>query len=505
MNDRPTADRLPLRASAPSGVVGDFPRPTTVRPSDAPVGTPAATRPAGRPRRRLGRLIDAVGRLAPTSADQPDRPSTDPVGPVDSPAPESTNRADRATVVVDQHTDGKPTPRRRHHPARPTREIARRQDSPTQLGKGARIGLVVVAVLMAVVVAAPVALSAQDLVDWASAQTGLGLDKFWATLVFIALDAAAAVCVLLMVYCAVRGEPAGGFGLFVWVFASTSAFANYRHGTRVGAPDDAWWFFPLMSILGPALMELVLRRVRKWVQRDDNRRSRTLPSYGWRRWMPGLGSFKDTFGACRTAILLGIDTVDLSIDWYHYLCPDGSLRIVRAMRKLDITAEHLPREVDPVSGQPRLAPPPDSQSTGNGPTGDSSTDLRGQESTDHEATDRRADREPTGRQDDSDSTDRRTDGPEPTDSRRSDSQSTDGPTPTDGPKPDDATKGQHTDAAVKNAAILRAKYGRKVPPLADVRGQTKWSYDRAKNAIAAYDDRADIHAGLSAEPVQAGV
>ncbi|SIM53771.1 hypothetical protein [Micromonospora cremea] len=39
--------------------------------------------------------------------------------------------------------------------------------------------------------------------------------------------------------------------------------------------------------------------------------------------LPGIGSFKDTFGACRTAILLGIDTVDLSIDWYHYLCPDG--------------------------------------------------------------------------------------------------------------------------------------------------------------------------------------
>ncbi|MET8354295.1 hypothetical protein [Micromonospora sp. NPDC005206] len=179
------------------------------------------------------------------------------------------------------------------------------------------------AVLMVVVVAAPVALSAQDLIDWAASPTGLGLDRFWATVVFIALDAAAAVCVLLMVYCAVRGEPAGAFGLFVWVFAGTGAFANYRHGTRVGAPDDAWWFFPLISIIGPALMELVLRRVRKWVQRDDNRRSRTLPSYGWRRWMPGIGSFKDTFGACRTAILLGIDTVDLSIDWYHYLCPDG--------------------------------------------------------------------------------------------------------------------------------------------------------------------------------------
>ncbi|WP_047891771.1 hypothetical protein [Micromonospora sp. RV43] len=499
---------------------------------------------ADRPRRRLGKLLAAAGRLIDGQAD---RQPTDPVAPVgavdraDRPPVDRPNRGDRPTRQPTDRTDrppgpgptpadGRPTGRRSAppRPARPKQEATRRKDrSPTQLGTGARIGLVVVAVLMAVVVAAPVALSAQDLIDWAASPTGLGLDRFWAAAVFIALDAAAAVCVLLMVYCAVRGEPAGAFGLFVWVFAGTSAFANYRHGSRVGAPDDAWWFFPLMSILGPALMELVLRRVRTWVQRDDNRRSRTLPSYGWRRWMPGIGSFRDTFGACRTAILLGIDTVDLSIDWYHYLCPDGSLRIVRAMRKLDITAEQLPREVDPSSPDElgRLLPPPGVERV------DDSTDRGGHRypwptdpSTARDAdrlnVDRRADRrtdEPTDRRTD------RPDEPAPTDPRPTAAPSNSGPTPTDHPSTDRPTttnrastdrtdstadgqsgKAVHNTASIQNAAILRTRYGREVPPLATVRGDLKWSYERAKNAIAAYKDRADVASDSAAEPAPAG-
>ncbi|MFD6563106.1 hypothetical protein [Micromonospora profundi] len=501
----------------------------------------APNRPAGRPHRRLGKQFAAVGRLAVDQADRPatdpydrrdhaDRRATDRAGLGDRPASEPTDDADRPTTPTDDAPAGR---RFRPRPARPKREVLRRKDlSPTQLSNGARVGLVVVAVLMAVVVAAPVALSAQDLIDWAASPTGLGLDRFWAAVVFIALDAAAAVCVLLMVYCAVRGEPAGAFGLFVWVFASTSAFANYRHGTRAGAPDDAWWFFPLMSILGPALMELVLRRVRKWVQRDDNRRSRTLPSFGWRRWMPGIGSFRDTFGACRTAILLGIDTVDLSIGWYHYLCPDGSLRIVRAMRQLDITAEQLSREADPANpAEPgRLLPPPGFERVDDAagrsayrdpwPTDESPTDdanrldanrPTGPQPTDSDQSDRRpaepTDPQPTGRPE----------GHAPTNPRPHATSSTDGPTSigrqsTDQPDPagdpgadEQPNKPVHNDASIRNAAFLRAKYGEKVPPLATVRGHLKWSYWRAKNAIAAYDDCADDRAGLSSEPARAGV
>jgi hypothetical protein len=38
---------------------------------------------------------------------------------------------------------------------------------------------------------------------------------------------------------------------------------------------------------GPALLEAVLGRFRRWFQRDTGRRGRWLPSFGWRRWTPG--------------------------------------------------------------------------------------------------------------------------------------------------------------------------------------------------------------------------
>jgi hypothetical protein len=202
--------------------------------------------------------------------------------------------------------------------------------------RAARIGMVIllaaVGVLLAVVILTPIALSSHDLISWAAAPTGLHQPRPWPVLVFLALDAAAGVCVLITVYSAWRGEPAGIFGILVWCFALGSAFANFRHSTQPGAAPDAIWFFPAMSLAGPALLEAVLGRVRRWFQRQTGRRNRTLPAFGWRRWTPGLGATRDTYGAYRTALLLGIDTVDTAITAYHQLCPDGSLQVATALR-----------------------------------------------------------------------------------------------------------------------------------------------------------------------------
>lgn len=201
---------------------------------------------------------------------------------------------------------------------------------PTRIGTA--VLLTFVALLLGVVIITPIALSSQDLISWAAAPTGLHLPPPWPWLVFISLDAAAGVCVLLSVYCAWRGEPAGIFGLLVWVFALGSAFANYRHATVPSAAPDAIWFFPAMSITGPALLETVLARLRRWIQRQTGRRGQQVPTFGWRRWIPGIGALRDTYGAWRTALLLGITTVDESIATYHRLCPDGSLRVAAALR-----------------------------------------------------------------------------------------------------------------------------------------------------------------------------
>ena len=208
----------------------------------------------------------------------------------------------------------------------------RRSPQPRAARVATGILLAAVGVLLAVVICTPIALSSQDLIDWAAAPTGLGLPHPWPVLVFVALDAAAGVCVLLTVYCAWRAEPAGVFGVLVWCFAFGSAFANYRHSIAPDAAPDAIWFFPLMSVAGPALLEAVLGRFRRWFQRDTGRRGRQLPAFGWRRWTPGLGALRDTYGAYRTALLLGIDTIDAAIAAYHQLCPDGSLRVAAALR-----------------------------------------------------------------------------------------------------------------------------------------------------------------------------
>jgi hypothetical protein len=198
--------------------------------------------------------------------------------------------------------------------------------------------LVVVAILLAIVITSPIALSSGELVRWAGSLDGLGLNGWWPWLVFIALDAAAFACVLLAVYCAFRGKSPGVFGILVWVFAGFSAFANYRHGSVPDAPDDAWWFFPVMSILGPGLLEAVTHFVRRQVKEDDGSRARELPKFGLARWLPFIGAPKDTFGARRTAQILGLSTVAEAVATYHALCPDGSLKVVRAIRARDVKA-----------------------------------------------------------------------------------------------------------------------------------------------------------------------
>jgi hypothetical protein len=215
----------------------------------------------------------------------------------------------------------------------------------------AAILITTAAALLGIVILTPIALSSQDLLSWAASPTGLDLSAPWPVLVFLALDAAAGVCVVLTVYSAWRGEPAGVFGLLVWCFAAGSAFANWRHGTAAGAAPDAGWFFPAMSMAGPALLDAVLRRLRRWAQRDSGRRGRAIPAFGWRRWTPGLGATRDTYGAYRTALLASIDTVDAAIAAYHNLCPDGSLRVAAALR----SRHHPPR----TGSRQRSPQPPD--------------------------------------------------------------------------------------------------------------------------------------------------
>lgn len=197
--------------------------------------------------------------------------------------------------------------------------------------------LTVVGVLLAGVIVAPIALSSQDIIAWAGSPIGLGLTGPWPMVTFLALDAAAAVCVGLVVYCAWRGESAGAFAWLVWAFAGMSAYANYSHSTTSAARDAAW-FFPAMSIAGPFLLEIIVRRVRRWVQEGTGQRARHSVSFGLARWLPGIGALRETYGAWRLARLDGLTDARQAVTAYRQLCPDGSIRVLRALRNRDRTS-----------------------------------------------------------------------------------------------------------------------------------------------------------------------
>jgi hypothetical protein len=172
------------------------------------------------------------------------------------------------------------------------------EDAPRTLSRGRRALAVGIGAALVAVIIAPIALSSQDLVKWGADPAGLGLSQTWAWLVFVALDLAAAVCVGMVTFSAYRGESAGIFHVLTWLFAGVSAFANYRHGLAVPA-RDAKIFFPLMSLLGPLLLETVLHRIRKWARAELRTAMTARPSFGW-RWLPGV-AFRETLAAWAAA------------------------------------------------------------------------------------------------------------------------------------------------------------------------------------------------------------
>lgn len=163
---------------------------------------------------------------------------------------------------------------------------------------------------LALVILAPALLSSSDLLRWASSPDGLGLPVWWAWLAFVALDAAAVVCVGMVTLAAWRGEGGGTFELLTWVFASGSAWANYRHGLTTAARDDEF-FFPAMSLAGPLLLHVTLSRVRRWYRVDTGRQSVARPRFGL-RWLPGV-AFRQTLRAWQAAVREGLDRPDSAV------------------------------------------------------------------------------------------------------------------------------------------------------------------------------------------------
>lgn len=204
-------------------------------------------------------------------------------------------------------------------------------EAETEQPKWVPVLIATTAVLLAGLIIAPLSLSGQDIVAWA--RKGLGLDGLWPLVVFYSLDATAFICVLVCVYCAYMGTRAGMFFLTVWVIAVLSAYAQYGHNIRdkEHAPDG-WWFFPAMALLAPFMLELVLAKVRAIQRQRRGEAAKPRPKFPLWRWIPGVGSFVETYGAWRVSLLLNLATYEDCVNEYRRLCPEGGLGVLKAIR-----------------------------------------------------------------------------------------------------------------------------------------------------------------------------
>ncbi len=221
---------------------------------------------------------------------------------------------------------------------RPARKVVAAPTLGEQWGKltgersrGTVIGLRILGFLIVVsligVVVAPPALSAHDIIAWAgsnSPESGLGLSRMWSWVTFLALDFAAGVCVLICVYCAIVNTKPGVFALYVWAFAGATAYANYSFGTRPGAPGDAFWFFPTMSVVGPLLLHSVLVFLRKRIKGAQGNKRGQRPTFPLADWLPITGTPQDTYGAWRTGAMLGIEVPDAALWAYRAVSLDAN-------------------------------------------------------------------------------------------------------------------------------------------------------------------------------------
>jgi hypothetical protein len=161
-----------------------------------------------------------------------------------------------------------------------------------------RFAFGVVSLALMTVLIAPVLLSSQDLYQWGASPAGLALGGYWPLLVPVALDLAAVTCIGMTIVAAWRRERPGIFEALVWVFALTSAYAQYKHGIAArdaGGARDAWWAMPAFAVLGPVLLHVTLSTLRKWARQDAGEQHHGAAGFG-SRWLPGV-AFRETLSA----------------------------------------------------------------------------------------------------------------------------------------------------------------------------------------------------------------
>jgi hypothetical protein len=108
------------------------------------------------------------------------------------------------------------------------------------------------------------AISAHGLIGFARAS--MGLRGVWPFLLWAALDGAAALCAVLLMRRAARGESALAPRLAVWGLVAASSAFNWTHALRHPGAREA---FALMPLIAAMLFEFSLRETRHTAVRSD--------------------------------------------------------------------------------------------------------------------------------------------------------------------------------------------------------------------------------------------
>lgn len=363
-------------------------------------------------------------------------------------------------------------------PTHPTYRPTDTPDLPTRTSDAMRRVLTGVSVALGAVILAPLALSGQDLYQWAKSPTGLNLDQPWPWLVPVALDLAAAACIGMTIVAVWRRERAGVFGALVWLFALVSAFGQYRHGIAeraAGRAQDLWWAMPAFALLGPLLLEVTLNKIRKWARKDAGEQHVGAAGFGVRWVVAPLSTLSAWAVSRREGISRADDALRFvqdrrtvkrlaAVEAVHYAF--GALRSTDPHEaRVWLTARGVSAtQADIGAALARHMSPP--APVGMSPDRVASTDL------------------PTDRQGEVASVVKLT-RPAP---RHRAPKATARRSPTHVGTP----VGSHSAAAVTNAADLRRRYPDTLPTDYQIRKATGWSPERVKPARAAYEAGADL-------------
>ena len=164
---------------------------------------------------------------------------------------------------------------------------------------GSRLGRLLLAVPLAVVVVAPAAASWMGLV--AAAHDWFGLTGWTAVLVPLVLDAAALYCAALSLRSVLAGDSATVDRLLVWLYALGSAGLNVWHAANVAAA----LFFGAASVSAVVLWDRTLRSHRRDALRALGVIEAPLPRFRALRWLVAPG---ETGRAWREAIVSGVSS-----------------------------------------------------------------------------------------------------------------------------------------------------------------------------------------------------